>query len=192
MKDRQSTLVPKPPKIYSKKILRSDYLTYYPSESRTFEEIMNDLVQIHKRTALYELRSGSKDSTCVADRLAKMDEFSGVVHIKTNIDLQVTIDHISDYCQEMGWPLRIIEPQHKFVYYAFCLEHGFPGPGIHRWIMGLLKYQTMRNFALSVDRKNHALVSGVRQVRVPASYGQLQAPDTVRRPYVVSHAHCST
>ena len=85
----------------------------------------------------------------------------------------------------MGWPLRIIEPSSPLIYTAFVLQYGFPGPPIHKMIMGVLKHKTMRDFALSVDRRDHVLVSGVRKSESKRRMGIYKQPDTVRRGAVV-------
>ena len=160
---KQTTLAPKPKRITNKKIIRSDNLTFYPSNARTFEDIVDELETVHHRKSYYVLASGGKDSTYVVDKMANLEKLKSVVHIKTNVGLKITTDHLKDYCQDMGWPLRIIEPSSPLIYTSFVLQYGFPGPPIHKMIMGVLKHKTMRDFALSVDRRDHVLISGVRK-----------------------------
>ena len=175
MKDRQSTLTPKPPKIRGQQFKRRD-LMFYPSAAKNFNDIMSELEEIHHRTAYYALTSGGKDSISVVDRLANMGKLKSAVYIQTGVGLQITIDHLHDYCQEMGWPLRIIEPNPKYSYANFVLQCGFPGPAVHKEIMARLKFHTMNDFAMSVDRKNHVLISGVRKFESHRRMGNYPYP----------------
>ena len=173
---KQSTLAPAPPKIYSKKAIRSNGIKFYQSQSESFEGILDEIENIHNRTSFHVLASGGKDSTVVADKTANLGKLKTVVHIKTNIGLRMTTDHLRDYCKEMGWPLVIIEPAIKYIYAAFVLQCGFPGPGAHKQIMARLKAHVMRDYALSVDRKSHILLSGVRKFESKRRMGNYPYP----------------
>ena len=88
----------------------------------------------------------------------------------------MTTDFVKDICQEMGWKLHIIEPSIKKIYLASVLQRGFPGPGLHQAQMGQVKYKPMRDFALSIDRKNHCLISGVRKFESQRRMGNYPHP----------------
>lgn len=113
---------------------------------------------------------------CTTDKLDKMGKLKAVVHIKANIELSMTTDFVKEICKKMKWKLYIIEPSTKFTYAAHILQYGFPGAGFHRLIMGKLKYKTMRDFALTIDRKNHCLISGVRKFESKRRIGNYPEP----------------
>ena len=151
-------------------------LNFYPVQEKTFEGIINELETVHNRTKFYAMFSGGKDSMTVAHKLVKMGKLEKIIHIKTNVGLKITTDFVKDICQEYGWPLQIIEPNPKFVYAAHALEYGFPGPETHKHIMGRLKYKTMYDFALSADRKNHCLITGIRKFESQRRMGNYPEP----------------
>ena len=177
MKYEQNSLFGEKPFISrNKKIIKSGTLKFYPPTEKTSESIIDDLENIFHRTKFYSLFSGGKDSMTTTDKLDKLGKLEAVVHIKTNIGLQMTTDFVKDICQEMGWKLYIIEPSPKFTYAAHVLQYGFPGPAFHRLIMGKLKYKTMRDFALTIDRKNHCLISGIRKFESARRMGNYPEP----------------
>lgn len=177
MKDKQEKLTPDGDiKITSKAIIKRGQLEFHKVETKTFKGIMEELETVHKRTKFYALFSGGKDSITVAHQLADMGKLEKVVHIKTGVGLQMTEDFVKDTCQDFGWPLQIIQPIQNFTYASHVLQHGFPGPGFHRVIMGKLKYQTMRNFALTADRKKHCLISGIRKFESARRMGNYPHP----------------
>ena len=136
---------------------------FFAASGESFEDIVNDMEKVHGRKRFYALASGGKDSMYVVDRLARMGKLETVVHIRTNVGLEMTTDFLVDYCKEMGWPLRIIEPKARYIYVSHVLQYGFPSTGIHNVIMAKLKYIPMRDFILNEDREGHVLVSGVRR-----------------------------
>ena len=111
-----------------------------------------------------------------AHKLAEINKLEKVVHIRTNIGLKMATDFVKDICQEYGWPLQIIEPKPKYTYAAQALEFGFPGPATHRFIMAYLKFGTMADFALSADKKNHCLVTGIRKSESNRRFGKYPHP----------------
>ena len=156
--------------------IKSRGLQFFEPSAETPEAIMDDLEHKHGRTKFYALTSGGKDSMSVCHWLATRNKLTAAVHIQTNIGVHETTDWLKDYCTGMGWKLYVIEPKPKFVYASFVLEYGFLGPMAHRMIMGLLKYKTMRDFALSIDRKHHCLVSGVRRFESQRRLGNYPHP----------------
>ena len=177
MKYEQDSLFgDKPVKITNKKMIKSKGLKFYPSPEKTFESIINELENTHNRTKFICGFSGGKDSMTATHKLDQMGKLDSVFHIKTNIGLKMTTDFVEEICEEMGWKLHIIEPSVKFIYAAHVLQFGFPGPGLHRVIMGKLKYKTMRDFALSYDRKNHCIISGIRKFESKRRMGNYPLP----------------
>jgi len=160
----------------NKKVIKSGGLKFYPPTEETPEAIMDDLEKIHGRSKFYALTSGGKDSISICHWLAERGQLEAAVHIQTNIGIKQTTDFVKDLCKDQGWKLHIIEPQPKFIYTSFVLQYGFPGPNFHRMIMGMLKYKTMRDFALSIDRENHCLISGVRKFESVRRMGNYPEP----------------
>ncbi len=177
MKPSQQTLTGESPfKVRNKKIIKSGTIKFYPSAFETPESIIDDLENIHGRTKFYSLFSGGKDSITTTHWLDSIGKLEAVVHIKTNIGLQMTTDFVEEFCENQGWKLYVIEPNPKYTYASFVLEYGFPLPAFHRLIMGKLKYKTMRDFALTIDRKNHCLISGVRKFESARRMGNYPYP----------------
>lgn len=168
--------VPPNPEIKDMGPLEKGTLKFYAVKNKTFDGIIEELETVHNRTSFYSLFSGGKDSMTVTHKLSEMNKLRAVVHIKTNVGLEITTDFVKDTCQEHGWPLHIIEPSPKFTYASHVLQYGFPGPTFHRQIMGRLKYKTMRNFAFSVDKKNHCLISGIRKFESKRRMGNYLHP----------------
>ena len=88
----------------------------------------------------------------------------------------MTADFIHDFCQSKGYKLYMIEPFPKFVYASHVLENGFPAAPYHRLIMGKLKYKTIRDFALTINRKDHCMVSGVRKFESTRRFNNYPEP----------------
>lgn len=175
--DNQKTLFgEKPFTVRNKKIIKSGGLKFYPPTKETPESIIDDLENIHGRSKFYALSSGGKDSISLTHWLDSIGKLEAVVHIKTNVGLSMTTDFIIELCEKMNWKLFLIEPSPKFTYASHVLQYGFPGPAFHRLIMGKLKYKTMRDFALTIDRKNHCLISGVRKFESVRRMGNYPEP----------------
>lgn len=149
--------------IHSRHQVERSSTRFHATTSHEPDDILSEIEEVHGRSKFYALTSGGKDSIAVLHWLAEKGRLEQAVHIKTGVGFRATTDFITDYCNDMGWPLRIIEPNPKFAYVSFVLEYGFPGPAYHRLIMGKLKYKTMRDFAYSVDKKNHCLITGIRK-----------------------------
>ena len=149
-------------KITPKIVRRPTAITPHRTRSQDPADILRQVEEEYGRDKFYVLCSGGKDSQTVCDFVAEQGKLAGVAHVRTNIGLSMTTDFIKDYCQSKGYPCHIIDPNPKYVYVSDVLQHGFPGPGYHGRIMMKLKYIAMRNFAFSIDKKRHCLISGVR------------------------------
>jgi len=177
MKKIQSSLYAKSQfKSQNKKIIKSGGIKFYPSTQETPQGIIDDLENIYHRTKFYSLTSGGKDSISLTHWLDSIGKLEAVVHIKTNIGLSSTTDFVIQLCKEQGWKLHIIEPSPKFTYASHVLQYGFPLAGFHRLIMGKLKYKTMRDFALTINRKEHCLISGIRKFESQRRMGNYPEP----------------
>ena len=172
----QTVFGDKPITIRNKKIIKSGNMKFYNAKEETPESIIECLEEEHQRTKFYSLFSGGKDSMSTTHWLDSIGKLEAVVHIKTNIGLQMTTDFVEEICKEQNWKLHIIEPSNKYIYAASVLQRGFPGPGLHQVQMGQLKLKTMRDFALTIDRDNHCLISGVRKFESKRRMGNYPCP----------------
>ncbi len=131
-------------------------------EPQTPEEIIQDLIENHKKTNFYVLFSGGKDSVCTAHYIATNypENFKGVVFTNTGISSTMTRKFVIDYCKEMGWKLHMTWARKP--YYDIVMEHGFPNPGAHKIIMGYLKFQSWYYFLRDI-KKTSCFISGVRK-----------------------------
>ena len=175
-KPQQNTLFGKP----KQKIgYRKDYkkaINFFPTKGKTPELILETIEEQFDRHDFYAMTSGGKDSITLTNWLAESGKLKQVVHIDTGVGLRMTTDFVRDYCQEMGWNLEIITPRVSKIYASFVLEYGFPGPAGHKYIMGYLKLSAMRDFALSVNKNNHCLVSGIRKFESARRTGNFPEP----------------
>ena len=150
----------------------------YPVQSKDPADIIAEMENLGRKK-FYVMCSGGKDSVSLAHYMANIGKLDGVFHIQTNIGIQKTTDFVKDLCQEQGWKLFVREPNPKFIYASWVLEHGFPNQGIHRIIMGRLKYKTMRDFAFKESperKKDHVMISGVRKFESSRRYRSSEDP----------------
>jgi len=143
--------------------MNDEQLTWLEPQSP--EEIMEDLITNYNKDRFYCLFSGGKDSVCVADFIATNypDRFAGVVFTNTGIGTQKTRQWVLEYCKEREWPLEMTWAHRS--YYSFVMKFGFPGPQVHRMVMGFLKYQTWYYFMkwkIGLGEKA-CFISGVRK-----------------------------
>jgi len=131
-------------------------------EPQTPQEIIHDLIKNHKKTDLYVLYSGGKDSACVAHFIAENypENFRGVVFTNTGISSGITRKFVIEYTKKMGWPLHMTWARKP--YYDIIIEKGFPNAGAHKMVMGYLKFQSWYYFLRNV-KKTSAFISGVRK-----------------------------
>lgn len=142
--------------------MKSGYQMFETKSERP-EDILSEVMNEHRRDRFFAMFSGGKDSVGITHWLAEQDKLEAVVHIDTGIGVKKTRDFVIETCEKNGWKLYIERPKFYRVYSAFVMEYGFPSASLHRVIMGYLKFQVMRNFALDIDRDRHCLVSGVRK-----------------------------
>lgn len=137
------------------------------SEPQTPQQIMNDLITIHKKDKFYVLYSGGKDSVCVADFISANypDKFAGVIFTNTGAGSQETRRFVINYCKKRGWKLYMTwaSPNERFLLVA--LRHGFAFGGNHGMWMGYLKQHTWYYFLKSriALGENACFISGVRK-----------------------------
>lgn len=138
-------------------------------EPQTPEEIYGDLIDLGF-TSFYVLISGGRDSFSVAHKTkAFLDEnypgyFKGGVFTNTGIASQMTRRFTIDYCKELKIPLNMTYARKS--YYDIVMEHGFPGAGSHKIIMGYLKFHAWYYFYKYVTKElsqKACFISGVRK-----------------------------
>ena len=138
-------------------------------EPQTPNEIMDEVIAKHDLDSLYVLFSGGKDSTCVADFIAKNypKQFKGVVFTNTGLGSQETRKFVIRYCHEKGWPLEMTWAHTEYDRFIVVIQkYGFAGPGNHAMWMGYLKYHAWWFFMktkLKTLGENAAYISGVRK-----------------------------
>ena len=166
----------KPFKIRNKVAIKRGSMKYYEPTERTPEGIMADLEDVYHRSKFYALTSGGKDSVSLTHWLASQEKLEACVFVDTGVGLKQTKAFVKDLCQSQGWKLHIIKPNPPHIYATHVLGSGCPGPTVHHVIMGKIKFQPMRNFALSIDRYNHCLISGVRKFESKERFGNYPHP----------------
>ncbi len=139
----------------------------YAAPDDSPEGILFELFNIHKRTDLYVLCSGGKDSICLAHYISTHhpDKFKGLIFIDTGVGIKKTEEWLKKYTKEMGWKLHIVSPDPYDVYFARAKAQGFPGAGAHNITMMYLKYYPLRKFMFSDPQRkyNGVCVSGTRK-----------------------------
>jgi 3'-phosphoadenosine 5'-phosphosulfate sulfotransferase (PAPS reductase)/FAD synthetase len=118
-----------------------------------------------KPSSAWVLFSGGKDSSVTLDYLQRNhpDRITGVLHINTGIGAASTNEFAREFCRERG--LRFEELHASDRYEDIVLEHGFPGPAMHRITYVRLKERPLDAF-ISQQKKHWrdriVLFTGVR------------------------------
>ena len=133
-------------------------------EPQSPKQIIEELKDDYKIEKIYPLYSGGQDSGCTVDFCYKnYPEMIGkVVFTCTGIGSPITRKFAIDYANEKGWDLELTYARKS--YYDIVMEHGFPGAGSHRIIMGYLKFQSWYYYYKDFMKgKNACFISGVRK-----------------------------
>lgn len=134
-------------------------------EPQTPEQIIQDLLKLGYNR-FYVLVSGGKDSMSILHyiRINYPQYFVCAVFTNTGISSQITRKFVLDYCHENNIPLEMTWTTGK-TYYECVMEHGFPGVGSHRIIMGYLKFHSWYWFLRDKIKKGEkpVFISGVRK-----------------------------
>lgn len=112
---------------------------------------------------VFALFSGGHDSLTSTALAAGHQAFTAAVHINTGIGIDETRDFVRETCREQGWPLLEYHP--PVSYDDIVLEHGFPGPGAHRFAYVRLKERCLDALVREhkVERRRKiVLVTGAR------------------------------
>ena len=118
-----------------------------------------------KPSSAWVLFSGGKDSSVTLDYMQRHhpDRVTGVVHINTGIGAASTNEFARTFCQERG--LRFEELRATDRFEDIVLEHGFPGPAMHRITYVRLKERPLDAFIRAQKRHRRdriVLFTGVR------------------------------
>jgi phosphoadenosine phosphosulfate reductase len=110
---------------------------------------------------VFALVSGGDDSLATALIASRHKQFAGVIHIDTGINIQETEDYVKRVCAAQEWPLFVYKP--VTTYKMLIVQHGFPGPGSHRFMYTYLKERPLRQAVKELrDGGRIGLVTGVR------------------------------
>lgn len=126
-------------------------------------EIIDEALATHKVTHLFGLFSGGHDSLCATHVASRHPAFTGAAHINTTIGILQTRIFVRTTAQNYQWNLKEYRPPVN--YRNIVLEHGFPGPGGHRFMYARLKERCIRQLVREHKEKRFdriGLVTGVR------------------------------
>lgn len=132
----------------------------------TLRNLIDQAIEQHPPVvAVYGLFSGGHDSLTSTAIAAEHPQFTAAVHINTGIGIEETREFVRETCQEQGWPLIEMFPQHR--YEDLVLQRGgFPsGPKSHSSMYWYLKQKSLDK--LVRETKTHrmdrvVLVTGIR------------------------------
>lgn len=131
---------------------------------RDWKDIMQQAIDEHKPVKKYVLFSGGNDSTGLLHRVWNAGLCDAAVHINTGIGVEQTREFVRKYCADNGIPLIEKHPPHK-KYKDIILEHGFPGPGAHRYVYIWLKERAIQELVRESKtqyKDRIMLITGVR------------------------------
>lgn len=135
------------------------------AEPQTPEQIIEELITKHDKNRFYVLLSGGRDSFSVLHYIATNypKYFAGAVFTNTGIASEMTRKFVIDYCKLKGWPLEMTYARKS--YYDIVMEHGFPGPGSHKIVMGYLKFHAWYYHLKEKKKQGEkaCYISGVRK-----------------------------
>lgn len=125
---------------------------------------------------VFAMFSGGHDSLTATAIAAEHPRFTAAVHIDTGIGIDETREFVRETCRAQGWPL--LEYQPPVSYDDIVLEHGFPGPGAHRYAYVRLKERCVD--ALVREHKTGrrtkvVLVTGARSQESRRRMGHVEA-----------------
>lgn len=126
-------------------------------------EIIDAALAIHKPSHVFGMFSGGHDSLCATHLISQHPSFTRAVHINTTIGIEQTRQFVRDTARDRQW--KLLEYSPPVSYRDIVLQHGFPGPGGHRFMYIRLKEKCVDR--LVREHKTHwkdriGLVTGVR------------------------------
>jgi 3'-phosphoadenosine 5'-phosphosulfate sulfotransferase (PAPS reductase)/FAD synthetase len=152
-------------------------------------EILERAVDQHKPVAVFAAFSGGHDSLTSTALAMETGLVTSVLHINTGIGIEETREFVRATCQTQDWPLLELHPPDGHTYRQIVLEHGFPGPGGHRYIYVRLKERAIQELHASYREKRGdkiLIITGVRSAESTRRMGRVEpiAEDTRRRVWV--------
>lgn len=139
-------------------------------------DILSAALKEHNATHLFGMFSGGHDSLCSTHITSQHPAFTRAVHINTTIGVEETRRFVRRTAMERQW--RLLEYTPPVSYRDIVLEHGFPGPGGHRFMYIRLKERCIDQLvrehkAKRLDRI--ALATGVRLSESSRRMGHVEA-----------------
>jgi 3'-phosphoadenosine 5'-phosphosulfate sulfotransferase (PAPS reductase)/FAD synthetase len=138
----------------------------FPALKLDAERVLIDAIVEHEPRKVFALFSGGNDSTVLTSwaRMTIGHRLDAAVYIDTGTAIPGVRDFVEDYCKLRQLPLLVYEAGDE--YDRMVAEHGFPGPGSHRFAYVRLKERQID--ALVRDHKQHPrdrilLLTGVRR-----------------------------
>ena len=127
--------------------------------------ILTAAIEEHNPSHIFGMLSGGHDSLCACHVASQHPRFSGVVHIHTGIGIRETRRHAYECAKAFGWYFRLYRPRKGNRYHEIVVQHGFPGPFMHRRLYIRLKERSIRNMEREhrVKGRRIMLVTGVRK-----------------------------
>jgi 3'-phosphoadenosine 5'-phosphosulfate sulfotransferase (PAPS reductase)/FAD synthetase len=141
----------------------------------TPEQIVAGGITEHRPVARFALFSGGNDSAATTHFLWTRGLCDAAVHINTTIGIPETRAFVRAFCTRYGIPL--IEKTAPVPYDEIVLEHGFPGPGSHRFMYVRLKERCLDELVRETKRRWNdrvLLLTGVRSSESSRRMGFVQ------------------
>ncbi|HEX7720481.1 MAG TPA: phosphoadenosine phosphosulfate reductase family protein [Woeseiaceae bacterium] len=142
-------------------------------------DIIDDALAEHKVTHLFGLFSGGHDSLCSTSIAARHTAFTGAAHINTTIGIEATRRFVRRTCQNYFWPLKEYQP--PVSYREIVLEHGFPGPGGHKFMYTRLKERCVRQLVREHKQSRFDRIGLVTGVRLSESTRRMGFVEPIQR-----------
>ncbi len=124
----------------------------------------------HDPSHIFAMFSGGNDSVCAAHAANRIvrglgRRLTAAVHIATGIGIKETRRHAYEIAQRFEWPFLVYRPRKGNRYHEIVVEHGFPGPFMHRRMYSRLKERSIRNMErdFRVKGQRLMLITGVRK-----------------------------
>lgn len=125
--------------------------------------ILNQAFAEHAVAAMFGLFSGGHDSLVATHLASQHPRFTAAAHMNTTIGIEATRRFVRSTSEAYQWRLREFLP--PATYREIVLEHGFPGPGGHRFMYIRLKERSVRQLVREAKTRRAdriMLVTGVR------------------------------
>src|SRR5690606_10159129 len=120
---------------------------------------------IGRKTVVRGLFSGGKDSIVTAHIAARLPEFRGLGHVRTQTGPAADrhSDHSLKIAEQFGWP--VIEKSPSETLAGQVAMFGLPGPAVHTWMYIHLKERAIRKITSAARKPKERIVyaTGVRR-----------------------------